>query len=1216
MNSIPDPLAPWRPDVPLTDDELQCIASVKQQLPGELDGMEMEARRDGIYLRVSERSLFKRLWGRLLSSRASLLASRWTKVGDMAIDTGQMSFCVIAYSLSLRLRLINSPSEDTTVAESAQDLAWGMIRNGRHIEAARLLQWVIQVRQRVLGSDAPLTLGAINDLASARRDVGDLSGAKELQETALAGCRRVLGPEHPHTLTVADNLAMTMLALGDLVSARKLGEQVLTIQERLLGFEDPSTLNTAGNLAMIIKAQGGFADARKLEERVLAVLQTELGPENPTTLTAAGNLAVTMHEQGDLVGARELAECVFATSKRSLGPDHHYTLMAANNLAQTMLELDDLPRARALHQYGFSARERLLGRDHPFTLVAANNLAMAMADQGDLAGARTLHEYNLAVSERVLGYNHLDTLTEANNLASVMQDQGDLVGARKLQEHVFSTRKVVLGSEHPLTLRAAGNLATTISSQGDLASARKMEEYIFTVSDRLLGSEHPSTIIAAGNLTHTLLAMGCLTEAREMLFLTLRRVAKTRDVGDVVFSSATGALLYLEQVLDRWARNEDFVLLFDLLAEVSRNLQSLLELRQVKGSGSLIPLFFSGFHCLWLKLCLHSSPERCPEAIAPLHGIEAWSAALGELLAAQATATLNAPQRALLAARAALNDIRARIAHLDARILQVLSDDSSGGDVQAQETWRARLRVQLLAERDTEAATERASLAEYKRAREALAAADPTFAGALRPAPQRATDYAAHLRPDEALLILFLIGEHGAFVIRADGRHGELALPDLNRFATLVRESEELWRGGHRGGLRDWLDANEFSTARLIEFDEPGPAEALAGTGDAAPPKPPPALADLKQAASAGFWTPLREVFGEVRRWHIVTGPGQHTLPLELGRTEVAARYYCGLPAYWRLRDQPLPLPAPGSGMDIAVDVAWGTRSPIPFVECEADLIRHIVTGRNTATRRRDGAALLDDRPLAARVHVACHGQAVGAVGRAHGVLVLDAASGVVLEPARAAHLPGPMAELFASSCLGGVVGQTEGGDAQGMVPPLQLRGLPAIIACLAPVPDFYMPILAALYWHARVAGVLPHEALEQAKSQLRSGNWPPELLTPVRAAFTVRMTDVLERAAAREPVESSVMAAARSVAGWCLPEEVRKRHFWKPSRELSREDLRGFVQEWCASADRRAALVTEVADRLIAGRHDLPAASYAAIEHLCAYTVCFGDVAHAGEVP
>jgi hypothetical protein len=364
-------------------------------------------------------------------------------------------------------------------------------------------------------------------------------------------------------------------------------------------------------------------------------------------------------------------------------------------------------------------------------------------------------------------------------------------------------------------------------------------------------------------------------------------------------------------------------------------------------------------------------------------------------------------------------------------------------------------------------------------------------------------------------------------------------------------------------------------------------------------------LADLARTVETGFWARLREAFGGIARWHVVTGPGQHSLPLEFARPEsVVASYYSGLPAYWRLRDQPLPLPLPEADMDIFADAAWGTRSPIPFVECEAKLVRHVVG----AAQRRDGKDLLDGRPLAARVQVACHGDIVGAPGQAHGVLVLDAAAGVVLDPAQAAYLPGQMAELFASSCLGGVVGHTQGGDALGILPPLQLRGLPALVACLAPVPDFYMPVLAALYWHARVAGVLPHGALHKAKSGLRGGDWPAGLIEPIRNTYSDCMIGVLERAAALEPDDKTAEAAARSVAGWCLPDAVRTHYFWKPAREISREDLEEFVRERCSSAPQRAELAREVAARFIDHRADLPDLAREAIEHLCAFTVCFGN--------
>ena len=41
----------------------------------------------------------------------------------------------------------------------------------------------------------------MNNLAKTRRALGDLQGARDLHEQALAGYRRVLGDDHPNTLT-------------------------------------------------------------------------------------------------------------------------------------------------------------------------------------------------------------------------------------------------------------------------------------------------------------------------------------------------------------------------------------------------------------------------------------------------------------------------------------------------------------------------------------------------------------------------------------------------------------------------------------------------------------------------------------------------------------------------------------------------------------------------------------------------------------------------------------------------------------------------------------------------------------------------------------------------------------------------------------------------------------------------------------------------------
>jgi hypothetical protein len=48
-----------------------------------------------------------------------------------------------------------------------------------------------------------------------RRALGDLPGARDLHEQALAGRRRVLGDDHSDTLTSMNNLTQVRRELGE-----------------------------------------------------------------------------------------------------------------------------------------------------------------------------------------------------------------------------------------------------------------------------------------------------------------------------------------------------------------------------------------------------------------------------------------------------------------------------------------------------------------------------------------------------------------------------------------------------------------------------------------------------------------------------------------------------------------------------------------------------------------------------------------------------------------------------------------------------------------------------------------------------------------------------------------------------------------------------------------------------------------------------------------
>jgi tetratricopeptide (TPR) repeat protein len=224
----------------------------------------------------------------------------------------------------------------------------------------------------------------------------------------------LMGAEHPDTAVSMNNLTATLRTLGDLDGARRLQDRVLEVRTRVLGGEHPDTLTSMNNLASTLRAQGDHAGARRLQERVLAVRTPVLGEEHPDTLTAMNNLAGTLGSQGDLDGARRLQERVLEASMRVLGEEHPRTLAAMNNLAATLSAQGNLDRARQLQEQVLAVKIRVQSEHHPDTLRAMNNLAAVM-----LEDAMRVLRQSLAGHRKVLGENHPDTVATAELLRQV-----------------------------------------------------------------------------------------------------------------------------------------------------------------------------------------------------------------------------------------------------------------------------------------------------------------------------------------------------------------------------------------------------------------------------------------------------------------------------------------------------------------------------------------------------------------------------------------------------------------------------------------------------------------------------------------------------------------------------------------------------------------------------------------------------------------------------
>ena len=106
-------------------------------------------------------------------------------------------------------------------------------------------------------------------------------------------------PTTPTWVSCRNNLGGVLRALGDLPGAREQYERALAISEAALGPDHPNVGICRNNLGRVLQDLGDLPGAREQYERALAISEAALGPDHPTVRTVRGNLdSVTTHRRG------------------------------------------------------------------------------------------------------------------------------------------------------------------------------------------------------------------------------------------------------------------------------------------------------------------------------------------------------------------------------------------------------------------------------------------------------------------------------------------------------------------------------------------------------------------------------------------------------------------------------------------------------------------------------------------------------------------------------------------------------------------------------------------------------------------------------------------------------------------------------------------------------------------------------------------------------
>ncbi|WP_158708544.1 FxSxx-COOH system tetratricopeptide repeat protein [Streptomyces sp. NRRL S-244] len=301
------------------------------------------------------------------------------------------------------LTSLHTPDHDTVHTARILNCA-AVFRQAQGLPAAIVptFERVLDIRERVLGSDHPHTLISRNNLAYAYQEAGQPGRAIPLYERTLREFERVLGDEHPDTMMTSNNLAGAHQKAGDIRRAIQLFERTLQDRERVLGKRAPDTLVSRNNLAAAYQEAGDVNRAIPVLERSLEECERVLGDDHPTTLTFSNNLAAAYQEAGDADHSILLYERTLEICERVLGKDHPTTIISREDLAAAYRAAGDLDRAITLHKRTLHGQEQELGQDHPNTLASRSNLALLYAAAGDLNRATRLYEVLLKDCERVL----------------------------------------------------------------------------------------------------------------------------------------------------------------------------------------------------------------------------------------------------------------------------------------------------------------------------------------------------------------------------------------------------------------------------------------------------------------------------------------------------------------------------------------------------------------------------------------------------------------------------------------------------------------------------------------------------------------------------------------------------------------------------------------------------------------------------------------------
>ena len=331
-----------------------------------------------------------------------------------------------------------SGGQTKDLAITLHNLASVYQKRAQYPEAIRAYGRALELRQSMLGEDAPGLLPLLNGIGACHLEEGDYGQSEQALRQALS----IIESNHAENIADAGDTFAAFGTLlknqGDLRSAETWLKRALVVYQQTGRRNDEETV--LNNLGRVKLAQGSRKDAEQLFREAIAKAEQPVGIENPDVSAGLINLANVLGAEHKFSKAESLIDRAERIDRKNFAPDDIRLGSDAYNSGLLAFERKQYRTAEERFKECLAIFEKRLPRTHPELGRVTASLAEVYRKQGRFEESRALFSTALQVLEKDWGPENPQLLTLLQSYSLVLRTRQEYAEAESLDARAMRIR--------------------------------------------------------------------------------------------------------------------------------------------------------------------------------------------------------------------------------------------------------------------------------------------------------------------------------------------------------------------------------------------------------------------------------------------------------------------------------------------------------------------------------------------------------------------------------------------------------------------------------------------------------------------------------------------------------------------------------------------------------------------------------------------------------